>query len=421
MRNSYLLGFSYRVIGRGLPVAIMILALISCGETVDKRRTVGYKGEARGNPFLAAQRLLEQQGHATDSQSGLGALDGTTSTLFLTPSSLNTVERAKRVERWVEDGGHLVVMVYAGERRGNDFRMNTLSRCKSSVDKAADQFMTPGLEFLLAEFEVELVQWDHEMELEQDAMPDRDEWEAMDESDRVLLGSEVVHYGLGGDKMEIHHWAGIGFEYEAQSGDGFGTGKMNELAKHRYLSLTRRDGRVSLLADARPLRNRYIAYGDHARLVEELVGLSRGGLIVFADGAGDHFFAMVWRHFWMAVVGLTAVVVFWLWKNLPRFGPIQDLPGSDAREFSGQVQGIGRFLWRHKRDDVMLASLRGAIERKLALHTGVGREEVFEQLAQRADLPLASVKEAMTREHVREPGVMVRVVKNLQHLLQTIK
>jgi hypothetical protein len=177
---------------------------------------------------------------------------------------------------------------------------------------------------------------------------------------------------------------------------------------------------VSLLADASMLRNRYIGYGDHAEFVGELVELSRAGTIVFADGGGDGFFTMVWRHFWMAVLGLAVLTVFWLWKNLPRFGPLQDLPEGEVLEFSGQTRGIGRFLWRHKRDDVMLASLRGAVNRKLSHRDDSNNEHAYEQIAHRADLPLASVVEAMTRDHVREPGVMVRVVRNLQHILKTI-
>lgn len=413
MSRLLLLDCLNRVVCRGLPLALL-LCLVSCGETVDKRRTVGYRGEARSNPFLAAQRMLEKQGHTTDSQPGVGALDQQISTLFLPPSSLNTVERAKRVFSWVQGGGHLVVMVSAGEKRGNDFTPRPGS-------PGVGQLMTSGMEFLLAGLEVKLVDWDYDPDPEGDALPSRDEWEAMEEGERVLLGSEMVPYALGGVPMQIHHWAGVGFEYDAKQAESFGTGKMRGMDKHRYLSIPSGEGRVSLLADARPLRNRYIAQADHARLVEELVGLSPDdGTVVFADGAGDHFFAMVWRHFRMAVLGLAAVIVFWLWKNLPRFGPLQDLAAVELREFSGQVQGIGRFLWRHKRDDVMLASLRRAIGRKRSLHTGAAQEEVFEQLALRAGLPVAAVREAMTREHVREPGVMVRVVRNLQQLLKTI-
>ena len=96
--------------------ALLGLALSSCQKTEQKRRTVGYKGEARGNAFLAAQRLLERQGYSVSFKRNMGDLDADTATLFLTPSSLNTVGRSKRVLRWVGEGGHLVVMLKAGEK-----------------------------------------------------------------------------------------------------------------------------------------------------------------------------------------------------------------------------------------------------------------------------------------------------------------
>ncbi|MCP5536577.1 MAG: DUF4350 domain-containing protein [Akkermansiaceae bacterium] len=403
----------HRLLG-GLLIGLFLVSSVSCQKTVKKRRTIGYKGEARGNAFLAAQRMLQNLGKEVVSQRSIGDLNYGTSTLFLSPSSLNTEGRMKRILRWVDNGGHLVVMLASGEKRGNDFsRYHDVS--SSSLEDG-----TPGLDYLLEELHVELVDWDHRPTAGSGAKLDRDDWEAMAEEDRALLGAEKVDYSLGGRKMTIHHWSDKGLEYDARFNSEYGTGSNMKTDKHRYLSMFYGRGRVSLLTDASPLRNRYIGYGDHARFVSELVNLSREGTIVFTDGGGDNFFTMVWRYFWMAVIGLAAVITFWLWKNLPRFGPPQDLPKSEVREFSGQVRGIGRFLWRHKRDDTMLASLRGTVSRRLSLGADGNHEGVFEQLAERTGLPVESIIEAMTRNQVREPGVMVRVVKNLQHILKTI-
>lgn len=406
----------YRLLG-GLTLCLLF---VSCDETEQKRRTVGYKGEARSNGFLATQRMLANQGRDVISQNSVGDLDYFTSTIFLSPSSLNTVGRTKRIIDWVDNGGHLIVMLSSGEKRGNDFRME---------EEYSTYFLeggTPGLEYLLEQLDVVPVDWNHESDVTAPTSLERDDWEAMKEDERVLLGSEKIEYSLGGKKMAIHHRADKGLKYDLQFGSGYqsgsdyGTAKAADKDKHRYLSLYYGNGRVSLLTDASPLRNRYIGYGDHARFVSELVDLSRDGKIIFTDGGGDNFFSMVWRFFWMAVLGLAITVIFWLWKNLPSFGPSQDLPDSQVREYSGQVRGIGRFLWRHKRDDTMLASLRRTVNRRLSLGEEGTHEGVFEQLAERTGLPVESVIEAMTRSQVREPGVMVRVVKNLQHILKKI-
>lgn len=392
---------------RRLLSAVMLCALLSsCGETEKKRRTVGYKGQARSNPFLAAQRLLQKQSYDAVAQHGIGKLGYDTAAIFLPPAAVNTVGRAKRLMQWVDDGGHLVIMLEGGESHGNDFQKDVTARSLSGTD-------SPGLEYCLGELEVKVVDWINQGDKALVNGMSVDDWEAMDEEDRVLLGSEKTEFSMGGKRMAIHHWAEKGLECELTYEGDYGSGKKGD-DKHRFLSLRHGGGRVTILADARPLRNRYIGYGSHAQLLAELVDHSRPGTVVFSRGGGDGFFSLVWRYFWMAVLGLLVTVVFWLWKNLPRFGPEQDLADGGMREFSGQVRGIGRFLWRQKRDDSMLAAMRGTISRRLSLTPDGNHEGVFDQLAASTALPLEAIVEAMTREQIREPGVMVRVVRNLQ-------
>ncbi|MBT8036012.1 MAG: DUF4350 domain-containing protein [Verrucomicrobiae bacterium] len=395
-----------------MSAVIVCCLLVSCGETEKKKRTVGYKGEARSNPFLAAQRMLQKQGKDVVVKDGVGGFETETSTLLMPRSSINSVGRAKRLMEWVDQGGHLVMMLEGGVGRGNDFR-------KDVVTGEASQVESSGLLYCLETMGVDWVEWSIPRDKSAASPMSDDDWEAMDESDRVLLGSEETEFSMGGRGMEIHHWAARGLTFDVTYEGDYGSGEKGD-NQHRYLSLLYGGGRVTILSDARPLRNRYIGYADHARLLTTLVDHSRPGTIIFSRGQGDGFFSLVWRYFWMAVLGLLAMVVFWLWKNLPRFGPAQDLPDGGSREFSDQVRGVGRFLWRHQRDDSMLAAMRGAISRRLSLSAEGGNEGVFDQLSERTGLPVDTIIEAMTREQIREPGVMVKVVKNLQIILKHI-
>lgn len=420
-------------------VLLSCLLFVACGETESKRRTVGYKGEAKNNPFLAAQRYIAQQGKVAKSEHGLGDYTEETSMLLIPPSSVNTVGRAKRLMEWVGEGGHLVLMLEGGERGGNDFTQNTgQSSLFNSLDEDGGQ---PGLEHLLAELEVKLVSWgrdslkaeiaDHEP-LDDEANQvktnvdlggnelSRDEWEALPENERVLLGSSISEISFERGSLKLHHWANYGFEYDEFYEREYGSGENTNESKHRYLSVYYGEGRVTCLSDARLLRNRYIASSDHAAFFNELIELSRPGVIVFSSGEGDGLMSLLWQHYPFAIAALLISLVFWLWRNLPRFGPELDIAHEEMREFSEQLRGIGRFLWRHKRDDVMLGAMRRRLNRGLSLHPEVSNEGVFEQLAERTGIAIDEVIEAMTREKITEPGVMVRVVKNLQLIQQTM-
>ena len=392
------------------------LLVVSCGKTEQKRRTTGYKGEAKNNPFLAAQRYLDNQGKEVNSGHGLSHFDDDTAMIFLPPSSVNTVGRAKRLMKWVESGGHLVVMLDGGSIGGNDFSM--IHAKDASFDVESER---PGVDYILEELEIESEKWKHEssdQDIDVETL-DIESWEELSEHDRVLLGSEVSEILFEGEALTIHHWADQGLLYDEVYEDEYGSGEIEDSNKHRFLSVMYESGRVTLLTDARPLRNRYIGYADHARFLDELVEFSRGGGIVFSNGEGDGLFSLLWLHFRFGMIALFLFIVVWLWQHLPRFGPNQDIGSGDMREFSSQVRGIGRFLWQHKRGDTMLNAMRASVNRRFSLQAGTSQQAVYEQLSENTGIPLKSVIEAMTRENVQETNVALRMIQNLQLILKT--
>jgi len=365
---------------------------------------------------------------------GLSQFEDEVAVIFLPPSSVNTVGRAKRLEKWVRDGGHLVVMLDGGELGGNDFRPSP-----NPVSVFNEKIERPGVDYLLKTMGLELESWsfdegededkvgeDSEKSEEKSDEMDLDEWEILLEKDRVLIRAKESQIKFGGKSYSISHWSNQAVVDEDVSADGkFASEAEGE--KHRFLSAPLGEGRVTWLTDAHPLRNRFIAEADHAKFLKGLVELSRSGRIVFSKGEGDGLFSLLWRHFPLAVIALLIVVVVWLWRNLPRFGPPKDVATGGLREFSGQVRGVGRFLWRQKREDAMLNALRVQVNRGLSLGPSqvlVSGEDsadgLFELLAEKSGLSVEEVKEAMTREEVREPGAMVRMVKNLQKIKNQI-
>lgn len=384
-----------------LAALFLSVAISSCGKTELKKRTLGYKGEARANAFLAAQRYLRNMGYEVESQAGFGKLSDEVSTMFLPPSALNTVGRGKRIMDWVDEGGHIVVMLKGGGKRGNDFAPNNVYDADTELK---DEL--PGVDYILEQIGVTATQWTNE-----DAERlGRDEWEKLSEPERVLGNSEPSTFSFAGEDQVIYQWSDKLLEYNSDE------------AKEQYCYVNEYygDGLVTVLTDASPLRNRYIGYAGHSAFLNMLVDQSGTGKIIFSNGVGDGLFSLIWRYFKFAVIGLAVVIVFWLWKNLPRFGPEQDLPESQMREFSTQVQGVGRFLWKQKREDAMLSALRGSVNKHLSVGSYGDSDAVFAQLAESSSLPLESVVEAMTRNNIREHSVMVRVVKHLQIILKTI-
>src|SRR5690606_6228297 len=138
----------------------------------------------------------------------------------------------------------------------------------------------------------------------------------------------------------------------------------------------------------RPIRNRYIGDHEHATLLLALAEASPyGGTITFVRNASLSFWKLLWERGWPAVVVLLVLVVLWLWKNLPRFGPLDSLETeSGLRAYDHHLEALGDFHWRLDRGEGLLRPLRdGLLERahRLALTTGQAEVDVFALMAER--------------------------------------
>jgi len=57
--------------------------------------------------------------------------------------------------------------------------------------------------------------------------------------------------------------------------------------------------------------------------------------------------------------------LFWLWRIMPRFGVLRPDPAQPRRSLLAHLRAIGRFLWRHHADAVLLDAVRANVKRRL--------------------------------------------------------
>src|SRR4051812_49425385 len=96
----------------GVAVIALLLWWIASNtdwEQVD--RNTGLQGEAVTNPFYAAQRLVELLGAHTKLRHEIMTAPPPDAALVLGDWNWDLIpERRERIERWVRDGGRLVVL-----------------------------------------------------------------------------------------------------------------------------------------------------------------------------------------------------------------------------------------------------------------------------------------------------------------------
>jgi len=360
-----------------LAMLLVALSLTSCDYT-EIVREVGYKGKARINPWLAAERFCAKTGNSVRSLV-TWTVPGWEDAVWVMPAAILSNESfTRQMEDWVADGGHLILLVEHADAETNDWSANE-----------PELEVEPALSGMLDGMGISL----------KNREPGKDE--------------------VRGGTVELD---GKSYEIEA-------TSKATVAADHGrpgvFATVTSGDGRVTVVTDGRIFRNRWIGDKDHAALLDALVRVTDyEGNVAFMRGSSISLWDLLGKHLWPVLIGLGLLVVLWLWKNFTRFGPIEDAAGpSTLRGYDHHLEALGDFQWRLDRAAGLLAPLRAQIlERGQRLCTRSGRrdDDFFQFLADRAGIPRERVFRALAEAAPADASVLTRTTADLQHLLQVL-
>ncbi len=362
---------------RWLAVAMTTIFLTGCDYT-EVEREVGYKGKARINPWLAAERFCGKTGNTVRSLV-TWTVPGWEDAVWVMPAAILSNESfTGQVEAWVADGGHLILLVEHADAETSDWSANE-----------PEMEQEPALTKMLDGMGITL--------------------------DDGGSGKDEVR----GGKIELE---GKSFEIDATSKTTVAAGDEKPGV---FASVESGGGRVTVVTDGRIFRNRWIGEKDHAALLDALVRVTDfEGNVAFMRGSTISLWDLLGRHLWPVLVGLGLLIVLWLWKNFTRFGPVEDAAGpSTLRGYDHHLEALGDFQWRLDRATAMLAPLRAQIlERghRVCSRSGRRDDDFFQFLADRAGIPRERVFRALTEAAPADASVLTRTTADLQLLLQAL-
>jgi len=360
-----------------LALLAALLGLVAC-DSIEVKREIGYKGKARINPWLAAERFVAKNDIPVRSLAAWTAPDVEDAVWLVPAPVLNNRSFTHRLEEWVEDGGHLVLLVEHAATEMNDWSRETL-----------EPPLEPALVELLRRAGVGLT--------------------AGGKSEPAVKASSIEFRG---------NWYDVAADSAARVvADG---GKPGVFA-----SVKRGGGRISVITDARIFRNRWIGEHEHAELLDALVRATEfRGFVGFVRGSGLSLWGLLGTHLWPLLVALGVLTLLWLWKNLARFGPLESAEGtSTLRGYEHHLEALGDFQWRLDRAAGLLAPLRAQIvERgqRICVRSGRRDDDFFQFLADRAALPRERIVRALAESPPSDSGSLTRVAADLQTLLQVL-
>ena len=379
-----------RAVVRALIFSLVALALCSC-RRVTHKEIIGYQGPARQDPFLAAERFLQKERNGARVVNRLRDLKTHTGPLIASSQSFVNYGDADTALEWAGDGGHLILLLEGAERWRNDWKESGFFEALKAHKPEAEE--TKLLEALGISGHG----------------ADADSFSAHAESRTALVSRTALTAELAG-------------KFKASGDAARADGIVGDKDEPALASFPLGSGRVTVLANAHPFRNRWIGEHDHAALLAAIVNLGQRGEAWFLNGARVSFWKMLWERGWMALIALAVIFAAWLWKNLPRLGPLRTPPGGVVRDFTAHLALTGAFLWQQREPDTLLQPLRDAVTAAATRLGWHAKDRDFTaKLAARSGLAEARVITALRAEGVRERNTFLRITQDLRKIADELR
>lgn len=421
----------------GLVVLLATLALSGCGggDFQEIEIPTGYRGKARVNPFLAAERFLNEMGLEAEQHSALTELPPYEVALFLPAETVQTAQTASRIRQWVEEGGHLIYLHRGGDSLLNDFAAEVLEQIKEARQSdAEDEENKPktGVPKEKAEPKEEKNADKGDKDSDEDEMTAEEKREAFREEHPMLAELEIqignrnsltTSVQIDKEKLGVRIPAGDGFKLPRWVESEVYTFLAGPPRARSFASYPLENGRVTLLANGSPWRNRYIGEEDHATLLWEVLQLQLEPVGVWLmRGTSVSFFQLLTKYGWMPLLSLAVFIVAWLWFAIPRFGPLLPPDDDSQREFTEHLSMTGNFLWQRRCVDSLLDPVRHRILRRWhrthLLDTEGVSPEIIHALAETTGLSAQRVQDAMQVRKPRDANQLILLLRDLQKLDQ---
>jgi hypothetical protein len=370
----------------GVAAAVMLLVL---GFWIARHVTwepvevpLPLRGEARRNPFYAAQRFVEALGATASWEHALGR-PSSDAVVYVSGFHWSLIDSRRRaIERWVEAGGRLVV---DNQLLGTEEfeRWSGITR-EIPKPKSSDDDLDDALE--------------------------RAEAVARRERCRDLEDEHHARFAM---------CQYIAPSWLASRGQSIWTLRNQDGIQALRVRIGR--GTVTAL-NASPFGNEVFTEGDHARIFVALTDLTRDDEVHFlSENESPSLTALVWKTGAPVVVIFSIWVALTLWRGGVRFGPLAPRAELVRRSLAEQIRGTGHFALRSGDGDALhMATLRAlsrAAQRRIPGFLTLDTDARAAAIARVTSADAASLTAAITAVDLRR----VQDLRNAVALLETTR
>lgn len=375
-------------------------------EKVTKEFNVGFHGEARTNPLLAAQRFFEAYHITASSHEGIAQTPPVDTTLIIPTPRLQMGEvEAHRYLHWIEQGGHMVISAtnyYStrGERPdplleavGVGLVENTFTATDPDINEDDSDEFEPDSEekrpsIFLHDDKI-YVDWPGRDDLLTVQMDDAYRLDISEAKPKVILALE--------DEIGVY-----------------------------LVRLRIGQGVLTIVYNSRFMSNTQIGKHDHAAFLWWLAQLNDAPHAIWLVYSDDmpSLLTWLWRNARMAVISLALFLCLWLWYASKRFGPLLQARSSARRRLLEHVEATGRYFWANNHGQRLYSgvqhNLTRAIERRHPAWLSLSPAKLHQRLADISRLPVTQIQQAMTYTDAHNEHEFTKAIQTLEHIRKSL-
>lgn len=374
-------------------------------EKVSDEINIGFQGEARSNPLLAAQRFFEHYKIPVSSHEGMAQLPPLDSVMIVPTQRLEMgPNEAGRYLRWVQQGGHMVVAASAGyyenaqrqdallELVGIGLDENTFTYREKSTDNSEQDFSD----------------------------------EESDDENYSGLHNNLVYVDWPGSNALLTVTMNDYYRLDIDSPKYPVVMALEDEIGVYLVRLKIGDGYLTVLYNSYFMFNYDIEHYDHAAFLWKVTRIEprvRPVWLVYSD---DMPSLAVWlaRFAWTALISFGIFLVVWLWYASRRFGPLLPPLPQARRRLLEHVEATGRFLWQRGYSQQLYKGVNHALLRTLEVRhpawLNYSADKLQQRLAEISRLPVDQVQQAMDFNQTNNEFEFTKTIQTLEHIRKSL-
>jgi len=398
------------ILGAALFAGALLGLFFLLFEHVEEDVDTGFRGEARWNPLLAAERFLTGWGYEADTV--LGKLDPPASddhaVILVSPRLAPPTGLEDELLAWVAGGGHLVVTP-----------VESIELSDPEEDNAEHDVVIRRDPFLEA-LGVAVLPHERPPAAEK---PEAEESSGETEAEASSAPQTVVTVKVAEDYWPVEVALPRPPRLRATSAPEWASPTAQAAFLLRYVY---GKGRITVLSDADFFDNQHIGEHDHARLLLQIleVGSDANSVSLVYRDLPPSLWGLLAEHAWEALGSALVLVVAWILFAGRRFGPLVAEPVAQRRSLVEHVEATGEFFWHHGQGPALVEAVRQRLQARVAVAqpawSKLPERELVERLAEASGQLPVPVDRALHGDVGLDPSEFVRTVRTLEDIRRSL-